>query len=214
MHAVIFDVDGTLVDSNDVDGRCYKEAFFEELGPVEFREDWSRYSHVTDQGCLIEVLQDNGIAFSALLVQRIRARFFSKIRAHARDQGFQPMEGALQFFRLLRDAPFFRVALATGGWRESAFIKLDSARIEHAGLPLFASDDHHARTAIMKLAHGALGDGLESVTYYGDAPWDRHAAGALGWHFEPVGPSLKGLVTYEGELERLTRRCRQGIKQR
>ncbi len=96
------------------------------------------------------------------------------------------------------------------GTRESALIKLASARIEHAGVPLFASDDHHSRVEIMRLAHGALGNDLDGITYYGDALWDELAVAALGWHFEPVGPYLNGLKSYDGELERLTWRCRQG----
>jgi hypothetical protein len=59
----------------------------------------------------------------------------------------------------------------------------------------------------MRLAHGALGRRLESVTYYGDAPWERVATAELGWRFEPVGPSLNGLASYHGELDRLIRRC-------
>ena len=209
VHAVIFDIDGTLVDSNDVDGRCYKEALIEELGPVQFREDWSRYPHVTDQGCLIDVLKDNEIVYSPSHVERVKDRFFAKIRAHAREQGFHAMEGAVDFFQTLRNSPSFRLALATGAWRKSALIKLASASIEHAGVPLFASDDHHSRVEVMRLAHDALGNGLDGVTYYGDAPWDGLAVAALGWHFEAVGSSLNGLKSYDGELDRLTRRCRQ-----
>ena len=59
----------------------------------------------------------------------------------------------------------------------------------------------------MRLSHGALGHGLESITYYGDAPWDRVATAELGWRFEPVGPSLNGLASYNGEFDRLIRRC-------
>jgi beta-phosphoglucomutase-like phosphatase (HAD superfamily) len=39
MHAVIFDIDGTLLDSNDVDGELYVGALERVLGRVRIREN-------------------------------------------------------------------------------------------------------------------------------------------------------------------------------
>lgn len=55
MHLVMFDIDGTLVDSNGFDGALFARAVREELGvPVD--TTWQSYRHVTDSGVLEELL--------------------------------------------------------------------------------------------------------------------------------------------------------------
>lgn len=51
VHLVMFDIDGTLLDSTEFDGRIYAEVIHEVLGIVVDR-DWSTYPHVTDGGLL------------------------------------------------------------------------------------------------------------------------------------------------------------------
>lgn len=61
MINVIFDVDGTLVDSYGLDTELYCRAVNEVLGQASIRKDWAEYTHVTDAGILAEILQDNDI---------------------------------------------------------------------------------------------------------------------------------------------------------
>jgi FMN phosphatase YigB (HAD superfamily) len=98
----------------------------------------------------------------------------------------------------LIESPEHAVAIATGGWRQSAELKLRSAGIDFANVPLITSNDHHERTAIMELALAEIGEGFESVSYYGDGPWDREACARLGWQFVAVGTKLEGLESYIG----------------
>jgi len=50
MNLVLFDVDGTLTLTNEVDNRCYLCALGEALGGAGFDTDWTKYPHVTDSG--------------------------------------------------------------------------------------------------------------------------------------------------------------------
>jgi hypothetical protein len=90
------------------------------------------------------------------------------------------------------------VEIATGGWLDTALIKLQSANIDLTHLPLATSDDSFERTDIMKLALSKLGSRFSSITYYGDGPWDRDACVALGWKFVAVGAALGGIDSYIG----------------
>ena len=38
MHQVMFDVDGTLIESYQCDGQCYQDAVFEVLGKKDRRQ--------------------------------------------------------------------------------------------------------------------------------------------------------------------------------
>ncbi len=46
----IFDVDGTLVQSYELDGECFVAAFHDAFGIAEVDTDWVRYDHTTDPG--------------------------------------------------------------------------------------------------------------------------------------------------------------------
>ncbi len=71
---LIFDVDGTLVDSTGIDDALYKAAIRGVLGDVSLRRTWSEYERVTDAGLFREICRDNGLAL-ADLVAAMRLRF-------------------------------------------------------------------------------------------------------------------------------------------
>ena len=197
MHAKVFDIDGTLLQSNEVDDVLYREAVRAVLGSVQFRESISGYDHVTDSGIIQQLLDDNHIASEPTYIQTIRRRFVSALSDHVEKEGpFQEIPGAMKYFHAYRESTDHCVAIATGGWRESALLKLDSAGFDVADVPLATSDDSACRSEIMQIAVNALGSEFESITYYGDALWDRKACDKLGWNFVAVGPALGGLDSY------------------
>ena len=52
MIAVIFDIDGTLVESAGFEDDLYVAAVRDVLGDVCIRKTWNTYRHVTDTGIL------------------------------------------------------------------------------------------------------------------------------------------------------------------
>jgi hypothetical protein len=75
-------------------------------------------------------------------------------------------------------------------------LKLQTSGFDLAELPMASSDDSYDRTQIMRIALSRLGNRFESVTYYGDGPWDKAACETLGWRFVAVGPALGGIESY------------------
>ena len=55
MHLVGFDIDGTLTNTNLVDGECYWRAVCEVLGLSGEQPEWSDFRHVTDVGIASEL---------------------------------------------------------------------------------------------------------------------------------------------------------------
>ena len=133
-------------------------------------------------------------------IERVRHEFFRLIAAHVDENGpFPEIPGARKMVDAFASSADHAVAIATGGWRQSAQTKLSTAGFSIDGIPLASSDDALTRTEIMQVALRAIGDRgatFESVTYFGDGPWDREACRELGWAFQPVGPHVDGLLSF------------------
>jgi beta-phosphoglucomutase-like phosphatase (HAD superfamily) len=166
MHAVILDIDGTLLDSNEIDDALYLTAVRRVLGQVKVRESWSLYRNVTDGGILDEILSDNALASSAAILNAVRDLFVESIRQHVERIGpFTEIPGAREFVAGLQASSSHCVAYATGGWSASASIKLASAGFPLQGIPLVSSDDYPDGESIMVHALNRLAGEFQSVTY-------------------------------------------------
>ncbi len=198
MKAIVFDVDGTLIESMSVDSELYFSSINTVLGPVNIREDLSDYDNVTDSGILAQLIDDNGFSSEDEVAESIQAIFVESLRKHIQTVGpFPAIEGAIQMVDKVRHSANTRIAIATGGWRRSALLKLESTGFNIDGIPVATCDNSPSRIEIMRTALSKIGNDFESVTYFGDAEWDRQACQSLGWNFVAVGPDLGGIESYE-----------------
>lgn len=182
-----------------IDTELYFLAIREVLGPVQIRRELNDYDHVTDSGILAQLLEDNEIRADPGVLAKIQSVFVQRLKHAIRTDGpFQAIDGAIEFFTKVRGHDNCRVAIATGGWRRSSILKLESAGFHLDGIQLVTSDDASARVDIMSLVVERIGQSFESITYFGDAEWDQVACRKLGWNFVAVGPRLRGIESYEG----------------
>lgn len=194
----MFDIDGTLIESMTIDSDLYFSSISAVLGSVEFRANLNDYDHVTDIGIIAQIMEDNALQPDSKKNDSIRSRFVAGLTEHIETVGpFPEIPGAAQFIDRLRVSKEHDVAIATGGWKMSALLKLQTSRLDVNGIPVFSCDDSPSRTGIMRIALSKLGNEYESITYFGDAEWDRRACETLGWEFVPVGPDLGGIETYD-----------------
>jgi phosphoglycolate phosphatase-like HAD superfamily hydrolase len=186
----VFDIDGTLTDTMDVDVECYEVAAREVLG-IGIPADWASFDEVTDSAILATACARVGRrppdpASEARVAERVGELLQEAFRRSP--ERFSPIPGARTVFQALAAAGW-RVAMATGAWRPSALVKLEAAGIPTAGVPLATSTDRAARSDIIRHAvasvHGAATD---AVVYVGDGVWDGRAAAALGFGFVGIGP--------------------------
>lgn len=182
-----------------VDTELYFSSVSQVLGSVSVRNKLSDYDHVTDSGILAQLLDDNGYSVDVEAFATIQAVFLERMERYIKDEGpFRSIDGAVQFVGNARESDDTRIAIATGCWRKTALLKLNSAGFNIDGIPLITSDDCPSRVGIMRIALSKIGDDFESITYFGDAEWDQHACHDLGWRFVAVGPTLGGIQSYIG----------------
>ncbi len=200
MHLVVFDIDGTLVDSEQCDARFYVKAVRNVLG-IEVDDDWSKFTHVTDSGMLSEIIVNAKVKGNrSLAYAQVKEKFVGMVENHIDECGGLPPEiaGARAFVDTLKSHPEASVALATGGWKETAMMKLQAIGIDPQELCLASSSDSVSRIEIMKIAEqrALLGRPAARRTYFGDGPWDKTACQELGYEFIVIGSGVKNPTRY------------------
>jgi phosphoglycolate phosphatase-like HAD superfamily hydrolase len=119
----------------------------------------------------------------------VRDRFVDLLNQAASTSpgAFAAVPGAQYFIECLLHSGY-AVSLATGGWRCSAYLKLEIARLCVKKLPAAFADDALSRREIMQRSHQrayeAYGvSGFDAVTYIGDGVWDARASPSLAYTF-------------------------------
>ncbi len=205
MHLVVFDVDGTLVESEDFDDILYARAIRTAL-EIDVDEDWSRYRHQTDSGILNEVLDRNGIKGDRSLAHAsVRRDLIALVAGYLADRGGRLPEvpGARAFVNRLAAWPEVVIGIATGGWQETAAMKLRAIGLDPDTLNLASGSDAESRVEIMRTAaeRTLAGRSAERKTYFGNRPWDREASRRLGWHFIGIGPDVEHGTRFDDFLQ-------------
>ena len=186
---VLFDIDGTLCDTFKVDGDCFIESLRQCFGFDNVNSNWDSYPHATDSGILQSVFQselkrnptaDETNQMIACFHDLLRDAFQSD------PQLCQPIRGGSAFISRLRSnrVPF---AIATGGWRQTALLKLATAGYSDLDVPIATADIAISRTDICQQAVEAAcklhSKSIDPVIYIGDGLWDQRAASKLGYQF-------------------------------
>lgn len=200
----MFDIDGTLIESYDFDSECFAEAVKEVTG-YEIDTNWSRYKHVTDTGILNQFFKETNIENTEISHESIKSVFLSKIQTRIAKKPINEIAGASAFITSLKEFENVAVSFATGGWYESAILKLESAGIDISNIPIASANDHHSRIEIMKIAEKRVVKETHlSVTYFGDGSWDLKACKDLGVNFVLVGNKLEhnqSIMNFEKQNE-------------
>ncbi|MBW4687893.1 MAG: HAD family hydrolase [Komarekiella atlantica HA4396-MV6] len=208
MKLVMFDIDGTLTESNNLDDESYLQALHEVFGFSEVSSDWASYTHVTDACILKEVCQSQLDRLpSPREVEVFQKRFLELLinGAEAR-KGVKAISGSSYMLKKLLASPDYQVAYAGGGWAASAIFKLKSAHLPIDNIPYAFSDDDESREGIMAIAH------LRAETYYnqlfpdvvyiGDGVWDIRSAKKLGYSFIGIASDNEAKALFnEGAID-------------
>ena len=190
---LVFDIDGTIIDTQNAEGECYAQAILDVTGISLASVDWSLYSEPTSSGILRGLL--TGHANIEAIEQAVKAVFVERLRQaqpHYPDD-FLPIPGVEAFITQLKEQGEFDVAIATGGFDTEAAFKLQCCGFHLPDFPHATSSDTPARRDIIPLAIARAGYSLEAVVYFGDAPWDLTATQALGIPMIGIGRRIEQL---------------------
>ena len=199
MKLAIFDIDGTLTNTNSVDDVCFVKALVVAHNISDVNTDWSAYDHTTDSGITRQIFQEKfGRDPETSELEKLKSCFVSLLRREydSNVSSFLEIAGAKAMLERLRQEPEWTTAIATGSWRDSAELKLKAAKIPFDGIPAAFAEDGLAREEILQwvvskaLASYHLG-GFEKVVSIGDGIWDVRTARRLNFAFVGVGSADK-----------------------
>ena len=156
---------------------------------------------MTDSGILDEVLIRSRRHADRSLVQAAVKQTFTDLVADyvtSHDGLLPEIPGAGAFVKGLMRHPRVTVAVATGGWKETALIKLQAIGLDSGRLPMASSSDAMSKVDIMRIAERrALPDGRANrKTYFGDSSYDREVSHQLGYNFIGIGENTAHRPSY------------------
>ncbi len=201
MDLVLFDIDGTLIDSMDLEDQLFTASIMEFFDLPAINTNWASYQHVSDRGVADEVsLGQRGRPITEAELIRLEDDFVRRLEACQSASTHFPGEikGACSFVKFLEDSNI-AVAMATGGFRRSALLKLKAIGLERFQNRLATSNDSADRTKIMRKAVD-LASGVyrtkrfDRICYLGDGIWDLEAAQSLQWNFIAIGKEFQSLM--------------------
>lgn len=179
MILLIFDVDGTLVQSTGkADSLCFASTYEQIYGKPFPTIDWQRYPHVTDTTIFQTVIQQHFkraadpqemFDFETVYVESLRKNRITK------PNYFFEIPGARALVHHLLAQPDYLLAVATGGWRRSAHVKMQHVGIPSQAFLVSGADGKVTREAIieevLEYAH-KIESRFQKIVYVGDAIWD------------------------------------------
>jgi phosphoglycolate phosphatase-like HAD superfamily hydrolase len=206
MHLVMFDIDGTLTETMKIDEECFVRSFANVFSVTDIDTDWSNYPHTTDSSIFHEIYTSRiGRPPTALDISQFRQHFIELLAAASIQSPFTSVAGAGQLLSRLAGSGSHQVCLATGGWRDSARLKMASAGMCFDDYPAATADDALDRESIMRLSKQKAaewyGEAFASIIYVGDGVWDARACRALDISFIGIGSGVRAIrLTSEGAI--------------
>lgn len=196
MQLVIFDIDGTLLKTFEIDATCYAQTFNELFESHMPMTDRSQFYSSTDSGLLKEASALYlGRDLNTHEIKAFQARFFAKLEHELKSKNDLMIFNAGKTFLELQQHPNTDVAIATGAWLTTAKIKLDAIGLNYKGVPLASSNDSDHRIEIIRhainLSISHYGNQYKTITYVGDKHWDYLAAKQLNIEFYGIGDDSK-----------------------
>lgn len=139
----IFDIDGTICDTQSAEDICYSEAIREVTG-IELKScDWSIFQEPTSSGIIQQLLRDHKDAEEK--EYRIKSRFVELLKKAQPNypQDFTLISGAVEFIHYLKEERICDVAIATGGFDTEAQFKFECCGLELESFPHATSARKH-----------------------------------------------------------------------
>ncbi len=188
MHAkrlILFDIDGTLIDSGGAGIQSLKDALQTQFGIADDLRG-VEVAGKTDTGIVHQILRKHGLDLSDENVRTFLDRYANGLAKELPRREGRLLPGVAELLQRLSERPQNVLALLTGNIERGAKLKLEHYGIWHFfGFGAFA-DDHHDRNELgpfaKRRAHEkhAIQFAADAIDVIGDTPHDIACGKAIG----------------------------------
>lgn len=202
MKLVIFDIDGTIIDSVQSDDACFVQSFKDLFNLDLHGLDWGQFKNITDSGLTNDIFLKyfNRPPLNREILN-LKEHYYNLLTEQI--GAITEIEGAHEFVNYLEQEPSYTMAFATGGWEMTALLKSGASNVDIRKYTYKTADDHFNRAQMLQLAiddslrlHGVTE--FESITSIGDGMWDKTTAEELGVEFIGVDYHQNGKLKETG----------------
>ena len=198
---IIFDIDGTLVNSDSRDSKAFADSYQEFFKRDFYSIDWKKYKHVTDHTIFHSVYEEHfGHACSVDQLDGFQQHYIDKLVANRQEdpKHYKEVAGANMILDLLHKDDRFVIGIGTGGWKRPQLIKLDHVGISVDQIYDSYADDKVTREEIIQdsIDLARQDHEITHTIYLGDAIWDLQTTSNMKMPF--IG------VRHDGDTEFFT----------
>lgn len=198
-NLLVFDIDGTLLDSENVHQTGFVNALHA-IGVASVDTDWESYTHLTDSFIAKANYEKNtDYIFSSEILIQLEAEFLNQII----DCKVTQIKGANTFLQTILKETSYAICFATGSMLQPAILKLDRAEIVYNQAVLEASNNYFTREEIVQASiakaktHFNVND-FKRIISIGDGVWDVKTAQNLGIEFIGIGTENREKLASKG----------------
>ena len=201
MNLIIFDIDGTLCWSNNLDDQCFIQAFENVLSIKIEETNWDNYINITDHGIIEQLYNEHFNRNPDIeIFKKIKDRYLFLLRneIERNERDFQEIPGALSFIKILKKERWI-VGIATGGFQNTANFKLKKLGLNIDNYYIFYSDIYKTKReiidSVINETKRMIGrEVLNRIIYVGDRPHDYEIATYMNLEFLGIDFKKTGLL--------------------
>ena len=179
--AIIFDVDGVLLELTRAEEELFFAPLAKRLDATQLSRDWNSYKTRNDEDILHEIVQRHGLPAEDVPI--IKAEYL-RLLADELNGSLKsvPVEDAVSLLSEFTEVA--QLGIATANFRDAARLRLQQANMwEPVSNFAFGADGGGAKSAILARAIAAISLPSERILFIGDNVNDIQAAQSNNVHF-------------------------------
>ncbi len=184
MHVLLFDIDGTLLNSGGAGQAAMEAAFRREFLSTLPAVDIPTAGR-TDRAICTDLFTTFGLAITEADWNRLHAAYCAELPAHLRRLEGLVLPGVRELLAALSKRDDVLIGLLTGNFREGARLKLEHHDLHHHFCCGGYGDHHHDRDDVAREAWREVQSllpnaAIDRTWVLGDTPSDIRCARAIG----------------------------------